>query len=83
MSNYSFEVSFTEYKISHLNMLSISNLCLLSTLTEAFAMINECDPSIASWTEEGDKFVVKNKDVFAASVIPQYYDHNNYSSFTR
>jgi hypothetical protein len=52
-------------------------------IRKAFAMINECDPSIASWTAEGDKFVVKNKDVFAAEVIPQYYDHNNYSSFTR
>lgn len=46
-------------------------------------MINECDPTIASWTDEGDKFVVKNKDIFASTVIPQYYDHNNYSSFTR
>jgi len=52
-------------------------------IRKAFAMINECDPSIASWTEDGDKFVVKNKDIFAATVIPQYYDHNNYSSFTR
>ncbi|CAB9502013.1 shock factor protein [Seminavis robusta] len=52
-------------------------------IRKAFAMINECDPNIASWTDEGDKFVVKNKDVFAASVIPQYYDHSNYSSFTR
>jgi len=52
-------------------------------IRKAFAMINECDPNIASWTDEGDKFVVKNKDIFAAAVIPQYYDHNNYSSFTR
>lgn len=52
-------------------------------IRKAFAMINECDPNIASWTDEGDKFVVKNKDIFASTVIPQYYDHNNYSSFTR
>jgi hypothetical protein len=52
-------------------------------IRKAFAMINECDPNIAAWTEEGDKFVVKNKDTFASTVIPQYYDHNNYSSFTR
>jgi len=52
-------------------------------IRKAFAMINECDPNIACWTNEGDKFVVKNKEVFAAQVIPQYYDHNNYSSFTR
>lgn len=52
-------------------------------IRKAFAMINECDPTIASWTEDGTKFVVKNKDIFASTVIPQYYDHNNYSSFTR
>ena len=46
-------------------------------------MINECDNAIAEWTPEGDKFVVKDKEVFAAKIIPQYYDHNNYSSFTR
>lgn len=46
-------------------------------------MINECDNAIAEWTPEGDKFVVKDKEIFAAKIIPQYYDHNNYSSFTR
>lgn len=46
-------------------------------------MINECDPNIASWTHEGDKFVVRDRERFALATIPQYYDHNNYSSFTR
>ena len=46
-------------------------------------MVNECDPSIATWTPEGDRFIVKNKELFATKIIPQYYDHNNYSSFTR
>lgn len=52
-------------------------------IRKAFAMINECDPAIASWTPEGDKFLVKDKELFASKIIPQYYDHNNYSSFTR
>jgi len=52
-------------------------------IRKAFAMISECDQNIASWTAEGDKFIVKNKEAFAAEVIPQYYDHSNYSSFTR
>ena len=46
-------------------------------------MINECDSTVAEWTPDGDKFVVKDKEVFASKIIPQYYDHNNYSSFTR
>ena len=46
-------------------------------------MINECDNDIAEWTPDGTKFVVKDKETFASKIIPQYYDHNNYSSFTR
>lgn len=52
-------------------------------IRKAFAMINECDDAVAEWTPEGDKFVVKDKEIFASRIIPQYYDHNNYSSFTR
>lgn len=46
-------------------------------------MIDTCDPSIASWTSEGDMFVVKDPDLFATNVIPQYFDHNKFSSFAR
>lgn len=34
-------------------------------------------------TPDGDMFVVKDPDLFAASVIPQYFDHNKFSSFAR
>ena len=34
-------------------------------------------------TPEGDMFVVKDPDVFASTVIPQYFDHNKFSSFAR
>jgi hypothetical protein len=46
-------------------------------------MIDTCDPSIASWTAEGDMFVVKDPDTFASQVIPQFFDHNKFSSFAR
>ena len=52
-------------------------------LKKTYKMIDTCDPSIASWTAEGDMFVVKDPDVFAARVIPQYFDHNKFSSFAR
>ena len=52
-------------------------------LKKTYKMIDTCDPSIASWTEEGDMFVVKDPDVFATQVIPQYFDHNKFSSFAR
>lgn len=34
-------------------------------------------------TSDGDMFVVKDPDMFAAQVIPQYFDHNKFSSFAR
>lgn len=52
-------------------------------LKKTYKMIDTCDPSIASWSEEGDMFVVKDPEVFASRVIPQYFDHNKFSSFAR
>mmetsp|Transcript_21374 Transcript_21374/g.34972 ORF Transcript_21374/g.34972 Transcript_21374/m.34972 type:complete len:445 (-) Transcript_21374:167-1501(-) len=46
-------------------------------------MIETCDPSICSWSDDGEMFVVKNPDSFADLVIPQYFDHNKFSSFAR
>jgi hypothetical protein len=33
--------------------------------TETFHMIDKCDSSIATWSENGDNFVVKNIEKFA------------------
>lgn len=34
-------------------------------------------------TDDGEMFVVKDPDLFASEVIPQYFDHNKFSSFAR
>lgn len=46
-------------------------------------MIDTCDPSIAEWSDHGDTFVVKDTEKFAAKVIPEFFKHNNFSSFVR
>ncbi|KAL3924946.1 MAG: hypothetical protein SGILL_000736 [Bacillariaceae sp.] len=46
-------------------------------------MIESCPPDIASWTPDGEMFVVKDPDRFASQIIPQYFDHNKFSSFAR
>jgi hypothetical protein len=33
--------------------------------SETFHMIDKCDSEIATWSEEGDNFVVKNVEKFA------------------
>mmetsp|Transcript_36207 Transcript_36207/g.55605 ORF Transcript_36207/g.55605 Transcript_36207/m.55605 type:complete len:457 (-) Transcript_36207:1043-2413(-) len=52
-------------------------------LRKTYHMIDSCDPNIATWSEEGDKFVVKDVDKFASEIIPQFFKHNNFSSFVR
>jgi len=46
-------------------------------------MIDRCDAGVATWSDTGDNFVVKNVDKFAADVLPLYFKHSNFSSFAR
>lgn len=46
-------------------------------------MIDTCNPDIACWSDDGLSFLVKDTELFAGSVIPEYFKHNNFSSFVR
>jgi len=46
-------------------------------------MISNCNPDIAGWTEDGTMFVIKDIKVFEQTIIPQFFDHNKFSSFAR
>lgn len=52
-------------------------------LKKTYKMIESSPPEIAAWTADGDMFVVKDPDEFASQIIPQYFDHNKFSSFAR
>jgi hypothetical protein len=46
-------------------------------------MIDTCPPDVATWSDDGNTFVVKDPDIFARDIIPQFFKHNNFSSFVR
>jgi hypothetical protein len=52
-------------------------------LRKAYMMMSSCPPEIGGWTEEGDAIVVKDMKLFAQTVIPTAYRHNNFASFVR
>lgn len=48
-----------------------------------FEMINDCDRELAEWTADGEMFVIKDPEQFSKTVIPEYFDHSKFESFTR
>jgi len=50
---------------------------------KTYAMINTSDPALATWTDDGKMFVIKDQDTFAKEVIPQFFDLKKFTSFTR
>jgi TolA-binding protein len=52
-------------------------------LVKTYQLITTCDDSLAEWSEDGDTFVIKNANRFAKEEIPKYFEHSNFSSFSR
>lgn len=52
-------------------------------LEKTFEMISSCDTALASWTEDGTMFVIKDQKTFEQQIIPKFFDHNKFSSFAR
>lgn len=38
---------------------------------------------IIEWTDNGNCFIVKNKDLFENEILPKYFKHKKFSSFVR
>lgn len=52
-------------------------------LSKTFHMLSQCPQDIASWSDGGHSFTIKDVDAFEKDVIPQYFNHNKFPSFVR
>lgn len=52
-------------------------------IQKTYDMISRCDPNVACWSDAGDLFIVKDSTKLAKMHIPRYFDHSNFSSFSR
>ena len=44
-------------------------------LTKTFHMLDQVPDDIASWSNGGDSFTIKDVDRFEATVLPEYFNH--------
>mmetsp|Transcript_9340 Transcript_9340/g.13895 ORF Transcript_9340/g.13895 Transcript_9340/m.13895 type:complete len:514 (+) Transcript_9340:115-1656(+) len=52
-------------------------------LRKTYHMIDTCDQAVAGWSDDGTSFLVKNVQLLASNFLPQYFKHNQFSSFVR
>lgn len=53
---------------------------------KAYLLIDTCSaehPHVASWTEDGKAFVVKDTAQFSREQLPRFFKHSNFQSFVR
>jgi hypothetical protein len=75
---------FCGSRIVHFVLHVLTPLALFLLISQkTYTMIDTCDRSIASWYDGGTTFVVKDTEKFASDVIPEFFKHNNFSSFVR
>jgi len=46
-------------------------------------MINECDPTIASWSNNGEFIEIKDSLQFESQIMPIFFESEKFSSFNR
>ena len=52
-------------------------------LIKTYQLISQCEDELAEWSDGGETFTVKDTAQFAKKEIPKYFEHNNFSSFSR
>ncbi|KAF0720059.1 Aste57867_591 [Aphanomyces stellatus] len=52
-------------------------------LQKTYDMLTACPVDVAEWSKHGRSFVVKQTKLFEATMLPQFFKHNNFASFAR
>lgn len=52
-------------------------------LTKTYYMLEQCPKDIASWSNNGQSFTIKDVDAFENEVLPKYFNHSKFPSFIR
>mmetsp|Transcript_11785 Transcript_11785/g.19184 ORF Transcript_11785/g.19184 Transcript_11785/m.19184 type:complete len:490 (-) Transcript_11785:388-1857(-) len=76
-------MSFFQSTFSDPVILTLSFSPVAPLSAEAYHMIDTCEPTICSWSDDGLTFIVKNTSLFETTIIPQFFKHNKFSSFVR
>ncbi|KAJ1463274.1 HSF-type DNA-binding-domain-containing protein [Pelagophyceae sp. CCMP2097] len=48
-----------------------------------YRLLNQVDPEIIRWADDGTHIVITNSTRFAAEACPKFFRHRNFQSFTR
>jgi hypothetical protein len=59
------------------------NALLNKFLSKTFHMIDNCPTDIATWSNSGDSFTIKDVQRFEKECLPKYFNHSKFSSFVR
>jgi hypothetical protein len=72
---------FARALLSYCGCRSAPVACFIGSL---FRMLeDDGNDHLIAWSASGDTFLVKNVEVFAAELLPQYFKHSNFSSLSR
>ena len=53
-------------------------------LTKIYEILSRQDfYHIVSWSDDGMSFIIKDQSRFSLEILPQFFKHNNFSSFIR
>jgi len=48
-----------------------------------YGLLDDCDPTIGRWSDDGSQVVIADPPRFAAEICPKFFRHRNFNSFTR